>query len=193
MVRASRRMAAARAAGIPALVAVTLAVAAGAAAETAWVKDEIQLQLRTGAGTSFRIIGSIQTGDAVDVLERGEKWTRVRVRGTDEGWIPSGYLQESMPAKLRLARAEAEVGELRQRVSELEGVAERAQQESEELGSRGAEQTLELERLTRENAELRAGARWPEWVAGAAILSTGMLCGAWIRGRGDRRSSRIRL
>jgi len=191
MERASRRR---RAAATSIIVAATLGVAAEAAAESAWVKDHMQLNLRTGAGTRYRIVASIETGDSVDVLERGEKWTKVRFRGTEEGWIPAGYLQEEMPARARLARIETEAADLRERIEVLTLESERMQQENAGLGNRDTAQKQEIERLTRQNAALLAGARWPEWLAGASILSTGLICGAWVRGRGDRRGkARIRL
>jgi hypothetical protein len=36
--------------------------------------------------------------------------------------------------------------------------------------------------------ELRAGARWPEWIAGASILAVGMLMGAILQSANGRRA-----
>ena len=42
--------------------------------------------------------------------------------------------------------------------------------------------------------ELKAGARWPEWITGAAILASGMLVGSIVQTWASRRPrSRIRL
>ena len=63
-----------------------------------------------------------------------------------------------------------------------------------ELASRDQEQRSQIDILTRENLELRAGARWPEWITGAGILGAGMLMGAILHSITGRRSRpRIRL
>ena len=66
----SRRVAAAkrvpRALG-PALI--VLLCVSPALAETAWVRSEVRLNVRTGAGTQFRIVGVVATGDSVDILD----------------------------------------------------------------------------------------------------------------------------
>ncbi len=76
-------------------VAITLGfcVSLSAVAERAWIKDELRLNLRTGPGVQFRIMGRLKTGDALELLERGDGWTKVRVAEFGEGWIPEGYLK----------------------------------------------------------------------------------------------------
>lgn len=171
--------------------------AAAAGAESAWVKDEMRLNVRTGPGTKYRIQGAIETGDAVDVLQREEGWTRVRIRNgngaAEEGWIPEGYLQPEMPARLRLARFEEQSAQLREQLEALGSRTEALEAENEELTGRDEAQRDEIEQLTRENLELQAGARWPDRIAGAAILGTGMLLGAILARRGRRSGPRVRL
>ena len=73
-----------------ALVAASLLlfVPASASAAQAWVRGGIRLTLRTEAGTKFRIIGGVSTGDAVDILGRTEGWTRVRLPDGKTGCMP---------------------------------------------------------------------------------------------------------
>jgi SH3 domain protein len=93
-----------------------LVVLAGAShAERAWIKDELRLNIRTGPGLRYRILGVLATGDSVEVLSRTEGWTQVRAPGGMDGWIPEGYLQAETPARIRLERHEAETAELRTR------------------------------------------------------------------------------
>ena len=171
--------------------------AAAARAESAWVKDEMRLNVRTGPGTKYRIQGAIETGDAVEVLRRDEGWTQVRIRNGDgeakEGWIPEGYLQAEMPARMRLARFEEQGAALRQQLEELGSRTQALEAENEELTGRDAAQRDEIQQLTRENLELQAGARWPDRIAGAAILGAGMILGAMLSRRGRRSSPRVRL
>jgi SH3 domain protein len=174
------------------VLAAGMTVAPLAGAETGWVDDQVRLNLRTGPGNQYRILDSIETGDSVQILSRGDGWTEVNADGKT-GWVPDGYLQAEPPAVVKLARIESEAAELRTRSKQLGEDAEKLRSEHEQLATRESEQRAELERLTRDNLELRAGARWPEWIAGACILAVGMALGALLRGSARRQTPRIRL
>jgi SH3 domain protein len=165
-----------------------------AAAERAWVKDELRLNIRTGPGLKYRIIGSLETGDRVDIVSRGENWTEVRPDELAPGWIPVGYLQSAPPARIALAQLKVETADLRGRLESLATAEAELRAANEEIGGRDGMQQSEIARLTRENIELRAEARWPEWITGGGIVLVGMLLGAIVaRTSGRRRPQRIRL
>jgi len=171
-----------------------LLVAAPALAETAWIKDQLRLNVRTGPGVQYRIVGVLQTGDAVQVVSRGEGWTQVRPENLEKGWIPEGYLRPTPPARISLAEREVESAALEKRLAALTESESQLRIAHEEISSRDAEQQAEIARLTRENLELNAGARWPEWITGAGIVLVGMILGAIVaRGSGRRRQQRIKL
>ena len=182
------------AAALVVLSLAALAAAPAARAETAWVKDELRLNLRSGPGVKYRIMGVAKTGDSVQILERGDGWTKVRIGSVGDGWIPEGYLQVEAPAGVRLARSEAQTSEFREQFTSLKEQVDSLQQENQELAGRDADQRTSVERLTRENLELRAGARWPEWITGAGILAAGMVLGAILHTISARRSRpRLRI
>lgn len=180
------------AAGLIATAAL-LALAGPAQAQRAWVKDEVRLNIRTGPGTQYRILGGLSTGDSVEVLSRGEGWTQVRGNGL-EGWIPEGFLQEEAPARILLERYQADTASMRSRFEDLSKEVTELRAANESLSATQADQSAEVERLRRENLELRAGARWPHWIAGASILATGALIGIIVHWSSSRRTPRrIRL
>jgi SH3 domain protein len=165
-----------------------------ARAESAWVRSEVRLNVRTGPGSEYRIVAGLKTGDAVTVLRRSDQWTRVRTAAGKEGWIPGGYLSTQPPPRIRLGQLEAETETLRKQVASLEEEGARLTDSNEGYQRRETGQREELERLAAENRELKAGARWPEWITGATILSVGMVVGAILARLGVRRQSRrIRL
>ena len=95
--------------------AAGLTVAPLAHAETGWVDDQVRLNLRTGPGNQYRILASVETGDSVEILSRGDGWIEVRAEGKS-GWVPDGYLRPDPPAVVKLARIEGEdVGAARTR------------------------------------------------------------------------------
>ena len=176
----------------------TLAVSGLANAQQAWVRGEIRLNVRTGPGTQYRIVGVTKTGDGVEITSRGEDWTQIRVKAengkTLEGWIPEGYLRPQPPPTIRLGQAEARVGQLEAELSTLRSQAETLRSQNDVLTGRDGEQQSQIKELTLENVELNAGARYPEWITGASIFAAGMVLGAMLhRGQSRRQTSRIRL
>jgi uncharacterized protein YgiM (DUF1202 family) len=176
-------------------MALTISPATPSQAQEAWVMDkEVSLTLRTGAGTQYRIIGSLTTGDVATILTRSEGWTKVRTATGKEGWVSAGFLQASPPAQVELERLERDTEELRRQVAELSETTTDLRATKDELESDDEEQRLEVDRLTRENYELRAGARWPEWITGAGIVLVGIALGAILgRSASRRRQPRVRL
>ena len=179
----------------PPLLVLFLAVTVSASANTGWVKGEVRLNLRAGAGTQFKILGSIQTGDSVTVLGTHESWTRVETKDRKIGWIPAGYLETEPPPKLRLQQAETEAASLRTQLEELRAQAAELQESNATLTANDSSQREEIDALKVENFELRAGTRYQEWITGALILGLGMLVGAVLHRRNSSRrsSSRLRL
>jgi SH3 domain protein len=180
--------------GVAALGLLVLLVALPVLAEPAWVSGEVRLNLRSGAGNQYRILGALKTGDSVQVLERGEKWTKIRTAAGEDGWIPGGYLNPQPPPAIRLEELEVEVASLRNVLESAEAEASGLRKRSEELSENDSEQAAEIERLTKENYRLHAGERWAEWITGALVLSTGMALGALLSRISSRRGrQRLRL
>jgi len=182
--RAARRVSAA-------FLALT---AIAASAETSWVKDELRLELRSGPGTEYRIKEYIKTGDSVTVLSRREDWVQVRSTTAGDGWVQADFLAPEPPAAMRLERMKTETAEARGQFGSLTERVKALETENGTLKEEDVEQKEELESLTRDNMELKAGARWPEWITGACLLAVGMLMGAIVQGMNGRRARpRIRL
>ena len=174
------------------------AAAAAAAAEPAWVRGDIRLNVRTGPGTQYRIMGVAKTGDGVEVLARGDNWTQIRIDNeegdTIDGWIPEGYLRTQPPPTVRLNRAESRLGELESELSALREQTQNLESQNALLTKRDSEQQSQIKELTMENMELNAGARYPEWITGASIFAAGMILGAMLhRGQSRRQTTRIRI
>ncbi|MGG4265209.1 SH3 domain-containing protein [Peribacillus simplex] len=50
------------------------------------------VHVRTGPGTTFQTVGSLNKGTAVDIIEKNENWIKVKTSNL-EGWISSDYLK----------------------------------------------------------------------------------------------------
>ena len=161
-----------------------------------WVKDELSLNLRTGPGNEYRIKGFIKTGDSVTMLSRREDWVQVRTRLRARRRLDRRRLPVGGAARRDAARAHEDRdrgGARPVRVAHRAREAARGR-ERQAHRDRDVAQKEELETLTRDNMELRAGARWPEWITGACLLAVGMLMGAIVQSVNGRRARpRIRL
>jgi SH3 domain protein len=165
-----------------------------APAHAEWVRGEVQLNVRTGPGPDRKIIASIATGDRATVLENGDGWTLVRIADGQEGWIPAGFLNDQPPAAVRLERTESELKALQERLENTSKETSELRTNSGSLSAENRRLSAENERLDTENRDLKAGARWPEWIAGASILVMGMLMGAIMQTWTARRTQgRVRL
>lgn len=177
---------------------LSLGAAPSGHAETGWVRGEVRLNVRTGPGTQYRIVGVVKTGDEVNVMTRGEDWTKVQITTEDgakkQGWIPEGYLKPEPPPTVRLAQAESRVAALTKELAGLSGETDKLRSDNQILTGQDGEQQSQIKQLTMENMELRAGARYPEWITGASIFAAGMVLGAWLhRNSARRQPTRIRL
>jgi len=79
--------------------------AAQVLAAPAWVSDQFEVMLRTGASTSNAIQLMVTSGTQLEVLEVDEEagYTKVRTAGGTEGWVLSRYLMSEAPAREQLA------------------------------------------------------------------------------------------
>ena len=118
------------------LIAIVALMPAPGSAEPAWIKDQLRLNLRSGPGLEFRIMGVVETGNSAEILERGDGWTQVRVPELGVGWIPAGYLQPEPPSKVRLERMESENTGFREQVESLTQRTSRLESQNRELSGR---------------------------------------------------------
>jgi SH3 domain protein len=83
---------------------LTITLSTAAMAETLWVSDVFEVTLRTGPTTSNAIQMMVESGTALEVLERDADagYTRVRTNGGTEGWVLSRYLMTEASAREQL-------------------------------------------------------------------------------------------
>jgi SH3 domain protein len=86
----------------------------GAAAETRYVSDALEITLRTGQSTQHQILRMITSGTPLQVLETDEKagYTRVRTPQGVEGWVLTRYLMDNPSAQDQLADAKKKLARL---------------------------------------------------------------------------------
>lgn len=126
-----------------------------AQARTVWVDDQLYLPLRSGAGTQYRIVqNAMPSGTALEVLEVGSDYTRVRSPSGNEGWVANQYLSDQPIAAAQLKEVRRQLEAARQQVTELTSKLEEVTEQRDglqnaenNLSSRAEELQEELTRI----------------------------------------------
>jgi len=173
-----------------------------AAADTAYVTDNLRLGLHAAEDTSDRAFRVLESGQPMEVLLRAGNYANVRLPDGTEGWVKSGYLVDEKPAKLIVAETmterdalAAELAAAQAAFAEPAATIENLQSETTELVSQLDSAQAQITALQEENASIQGmkekyrGSVPLSWV-GAAILVcliAGMLAGLWWSDRASRK------
>jgi SH3 domain protein len=134
------------------LLLLTLSLSVSAFAEIRYVSDVLQIQLRSGPGTQYRIIKSLQTGTALNVDNASQEngYVQVTIDGKT-GWVATQYLMKEPSARIQLEKVQQELAKLKanasptqQRLLELESQNSQLQTELETSQATLTEVTNEL-------------------------------------------------
>ncbi|MEE4358752.1 MAG: TIGR04211 family SH3 domain-containing protein [Desulfococcaceae bacterium] len=90
---------------------------APAFAKTMYVTDKIQIMMRRGAGTEYKIINRLSSGQSVEVLENNKIWTRIRIPDGMEGWVNTQFLTEQKPEEIALKHLQEAKESLEQEIA----------------------------------------------------------------------------
>jgi SH3 domain protein len=191
------------------IVAVLALLPAMAVAETAYVTDTLQLGLHRAADTSDQPFRNLDSGQALEILDRTRYYAHVQLPDGTEGYVKAGYLVTDKPAKLIVAETQAErdrlakeLQEARKAFAEPAATIDALKQKAASLEQELDAGTAKVAELGAENTALRNRQQQYEhsmplmWVAGAAgaCLVAGFIAGlAWVDHRSRRRHGGIRI
>ncbi|WP_040975649.1 TIGR04211 family SH3 domain-containing protein [Necropsobacter massiliensis] len=169
-----------------------------AQAETQYVTENLSTFLRKGAGDQYKIAGAIQSGDAVTVLDRKDKYTLIRDGKNREAWILTNELTATPSSKQENPKLKAQIQELtlklnrldsdwQQRTSEMQRRTKQAEEQSSQLLEQNSQLKRELEITKNKNRDLEAmldagkreiAIQW--FIYGGSVLGVGLLLGLII-------------
>jgi Bacterial SH3 domain len=160
----------------PAIGLMLLSAAASAA--TAYVSDELVLNVYAEENNQGQRLATLHSGAGVETLSVNGEFTQVRLSDGTTGWVKSSFLTAKEPASIRVKQLEDELERTRATTPALAEAAARS----------------EVDRLSRElalkQAQLDANRNAPEapaamaspmlvWLScGAVVLAMG--CGFWL-------------
>jgi SH3 domain protein len=97
-----------------------LFIPAVAAAETAYVTDQLTVNLRRGNSTEYKILKMVKTGTPLEVLERaeGDNYVKVRLEGGEEGYVLAQHLTDETPKHIVISRLEKQVEKIKEQLAQ---------------------------------------------------------------------------
>jgi SH3 domain protein len=190
-------------------IAVLLLLPTLAAAQTAYVTDNLRLGLHAAEDTNDRAFRYLDSGQEMEILIRDRNYANVRLPDGTEGWVKSAYLVDEKPAKLIVAetmaerdRLATELEEMRQAFAEPATMIDQLKDETSDLTSRLESAQTRIDSLQAENASIQGlkeeyrGSVPLKWVGGviAVCLVFGFLGGLWwVDYRSRQRHGGIRI
>ena len=102
-------------------------------AENMYVTDSLKLTLRSGPSTEYKILAVIDSGQRVELIQRGEEWSVVKLPDGKEGHVLSRYLTGDPPSSILLKRLRIKHSNLMQQGSTLLEENNRFKSENKQL------------------------------------------------------------
>jgi len=195
------------------LLGALLAVMSPAQAQQSndrWVSDTLSTYVRSGPTDGYRIVGSLSSGQKVELLETSGDYSQVRGENGDRVWIRTSDLQEVPGQAERVPELEQKVAELSEQLKTIDDSWKtRVQGMQETLDSRKAlidelearrkalDEALAATESELRDAEARLGDENNQvlmryMVYGGSIAGAGLLAGLIIPAmtRGRKRNDR---
>ncbi len=191
------------------IIGLLMLLPALAAADTAYVTDNLRLGLHQAEDTSDRAFRYLESGQAMEILIRDRNYANVRLPDGTEGWVKSAYLVDEKPAKLIVAETIEERDRLASELEQARAAFAEPAATIDELRSQAGQLSTELEdaraqitALREENASIQGlkeqyrGSVPLQWVGGVILvcLIAGFLAGLWwVDHRSRKRHGGIRI
>ncbi len=115
-----------------------------------YVSDLLDVPLRAGASNRYKIVGSVRSGTAVEVLkvDAVKGYTQIRTPTGIKGWLPSAQVTDTPSSREQLAGVRQNLEQLQSRHADLK-------QRLDEVVGRPGEESLSYPQLYEEALRLR--------------------------------------
>lgn len=88
-------------------------------AETRYVSDRLIVSVRDGQDQNAAVLGYIETGAPVDILEEKENLLKIRTKDGIEGWVRAQYIVSEKPKALIVENMKNEITALNKEIETL--------------------------------------------------------------------------
>ncbi|MBS0848370.1 TIGR04211 family SH3 domain-containing protein [Citrobacter sp. JGM124] len=104
-----------------ALLSISISTAANAD-EKRYISDDLSTWVRSGPGDSYRLVGTVNAGEEVTLLQRNEgtKYGQIRESNGRTVWIPLAQLSNTPSLQTRVPELESQVKTLTDKLSNID-------------------------------------------------------------------------
>ena len=113
-------------------------------ADTRYVDDLLVITLRQGKSSKHRILRTLKTGTALEVLEEDESYLKVRTADGLEGFVLRQYISTSPPKKQLIKRLEGKNKDLQQKITQFDKTNDDLKAQIGVMQENHAQELLEL-------------------------------------------------
>lgn len=89
-------------------------------AEDIYVTGVTNITMRTGPGTSHKIVAMLKSGTKLEIIEFQSDWSQVKTAAGKQGWVLSRFLTQKVPDALLVEKLEKENQALQSRLETIE-------------------------------------------------------------------------
>ncbi len=156
-----------------------------AVGQAGYISDKVYLYLHGGPGTQFRILGSIEAGQAISTLgETQGDYTKIIDHKGREGWVETKMVSRQKSFREQLPEVQAELEKTKSELEQALNTGENSAQQLSKLKSDldRAQRDLATASSERDNAtsklaSIEKNERFQMWQEGGIIAAIGLLIG----------------
>ncbi|WP_246028515.1 TIGR04211 family SH3 domain-containing protein [Shewanella atlantica] len=150
-----------------------------------YISDQVYLYLHGGPGTQYRILGSIEAGQAISLLgEKQGDYSKIIDHKGREGWVETKMISAKKSFREQLPEVQAELDKTKAELEQVINSSDSSLQELRTLKSQLAQAEKSLEQASTERdiataklASIEKNERFQMWQEGGIIAAAGLLLG----------------
>jgi SH3 domain protein len=125
-------------------------------AETKYVSDSIPLSFRSGPSFENKILKYLKPGELLELQQRGERWSKVKLSDGKEGWVLSRYLSNQPASRDVLERLQVKHQNLTEELEKISQANEQLADENRKLTAAVSDHESALEALRKDYRTLQS-------------------------------------
>lgn len=153
--------------------------------QSRYISDNVFLYLLGGPGTEFRIVGSIEAGQPVTLLNETQgDYSKIIDHKNREGWVQTSLISSTQSFREQVPALTAELTQAKAKLTEVLGSTDNHADEVTELKAKLIELESNLATTTQERDKLKVALdrtaqdeRFELWRQGGLIAGMGLLVG----------------
>ncbi|WNC67909.1 TIGR04211 family SH3 domain-containing protein [Thalassotalea nanhaiensis] len=181
------------------ILTISCSVTAQESAEnkTGFISDDLFIYFHSGPGTQYRILGSINAGEEVQLLGAVEnEYQQVQDAQNRTGWVDAKYISATPGLRVVLAELNeeladktAQLGNLQSKMSETNKQLNALKQQNQQITKENQEISQKFEQASSELDEKDLDLKLTWFTYGAGVLVLGLILGLILPRFASRKSS----